>query len=148
MTSRSVFLVFPMIVLLAACGGEAERQDNTTWLDPAASQTTTMPEPATQPDTHAGTTVMVTLNDGHIATREAAIPPGPAVLTVVNAGKEVHNLAVEGPGVQVTTEGTLDAGETGTINVTFQQGTYTFYCPVLDHRNQGETLTVPIPTQQ
>lgn len=138
-----------MILLLAACGGgEAERQDNSTWLDPAASQTNTMPAPpAAQPDTHAGTTVMVTLNDGHIATREAAIPPGPAVLTVVNAGKEVHNLAVEGPGVQATTDATIDAGGTATINVTFQQGTYTFYCPVLDHRNQGETLTVPIPTQ-
>lgn len=143
---RSLFLV-SLTILLAACGG-GEKNDNEAWLDPAASQTTTMPPPAEQPDTHAGTTVLVTINDGHIATREAAIPPGPAVLTVANAGKNVHNLHVEGPGVQAALDGTLEAGESGTINVTFQRGTYTLYCPVLDHRQNGETLTVPIPTQQ
>ena len=115
-------------------------------MDPAASITTPMPEPAIPPDVTAGTTVVVTLNDGHIATRESAIPVGPAVITVMNAGKEVHGLHVEGPGVQAALEGTLGAGQSGTINATFQKGTYELYCPVLDHRKAGETLTVTIPT--
>ena len=85
-----------LLVLAAACGGE--KQDG-SWLDPAASSTTTMPAPATTPEVQTGATVLVTINDGHIATQTASIPEGPVVLTVANAGKEVHGLHVEGPGV-------------------------------------------------
>jgi hypothetical protein len=146
MRSRRLLLSVPLLILATACA--EEKNDNESWLDPAASQTTTMPAPATTTDTHAGTTVLVTITDGRIAAPESAIPQGPAVLTVANAGNGIHNLHVEGPGVQAALDAPLDAGGNGTINVTFQQGTYTLYCPVLDHRNQGETLTLPIPTQQ
>ena len=105
-----------------------------------------MPEPATPPETEAGTTLLVTVNDGHIATRESAIPPGPAVLTVVNAGQEVHGLHVEGPGVKGALDESIGPNGTGTMSVTFQNGEYTFYCPILDHRKEGETLTITIPT--
>ncbi|HEU4521371.1 MAG TPA: hypothetical protein VFT12_05165 [Thermoanaerobaculia bacterium] len=134
-----------MILILAACGGGETANDGGSWLEPATS---TMPEPATAPQTEAGTTVLVTVNDGHVATRESAIPIGPAVLTVMNAGKEVHGLHVEGPGVQAALESTLATNESGTLSVTFQNGEYTLYCPVLDHRNNGETLTMTVPTQQ
>ena len=143
MRSR-ILLLICSIVIAAACGSET--QDNESWLDPAASSTTTMPPPANTPEVAAGTTVLVTINDGHIATREASIPPGPAILTVANAGKELHGLHVEGPSVQKALDEPLPAGGSGTISVTFERGTYTFYCPVLDHREKGETLTVPIPT--
>ena len=143
MRSR-ILLTICTILIVAACG--REKQDNESWLDPAASSTTTMPPPATMPEVAAGTTVLVTINDGHIATREASIPPGPAVLTVANAGKELHGLHVEGPNVQAALDEPIAAGGSGTIAVTFERGTYTFYCPVLDHREKGETLTVPIPT--
>jgi hypothetical protein len=146
MRSRIIFVVFS-ILLLTACGGD-EARDNESWLDPAASGTTTMPEPATAPDVEAGTTVLVTLNDGHIATRESAIPVGPAVFTVTNAGKEVHGLHLEGPQVNVALDASLAAGETGTLSATLQKGEYTLYCPLLDHRDKGETLTMTIPTQQ
>ena len=115
-------------------------------MDPAAASPATMPPPAVPPEVEAGTTVVVALNDGHLATRESAIPVGPAVITVMNAGQEVHGLHVEGPGVQKALEGTLGENESGTVEATFQQGTYEFYCPVLDHRQKGETLTVTIPT--
>lgn len=114
-------------------------------MDPAASITNPMPDPVPVAEAAAGTTVVVTLNDGHIAAAESSIPPGPAVITVMNAGKEVHGLHVEGPGVEATLESTLAGGEAGTINATFERGTYELYCPVLDHRDKGETLTVTIP---
>lgn len=140
---RSLVFVLTTTVLLAACRGGDEQQNNEAWLDPAASQTTTMPAPATTTDTHAGTTVLVTLNDGSIAAGETAIPPGPAVLTVANAGKEVHSLHVEGPGVNAALDSNLDANGSGTVNVTFQRGSYDLYCPILDHR-QTETRTLTI----
>ena len=115
-------------------------------MDPAAASTTTMPAPAGGPEATAGATVVVALNDGSLATHESAIPVGPAVITVMNTGKQVHGLHVEGPGVKGALEGTLGENESGTIEATFQQGTYEFYCPVLDHRQKGETVTVTIPT--
>lgn len=133
-----------MMLLLAACGGEDK--DGEAWLDPAASGTSTMPDAVTPPDTDAGMTMVVTINDGHIAAAEASIPVGPAVLTVMNAGAELHDLHVEGPGVNRALDEPIDANESGTMAVTFQEGTYTMYCPILDHRQKGETLTMTIPS--
>ena len=101
---------------------------------------------ATAPDVEAGMTILVTLNDGHIATQESSIPVGPAVLTVANAGQELHGLHVEGPGVKAALENPLDPNGSGTISVTFQDGEYVLYCPILDHREKGETLTITVPT--
>lgn len=145
MRSRILILVSLIVILAGACRRE-EPPEQESWMDPAASSTTTMPEPPGGAETEAGTTLVVTLNDGHLATRESAIPVGSAVITVMNAGQEVHGLHIEGPGVQKALEATLGANESGTIAATFQQGTYEFYCPVLDHRKAGETLTVTIPT--
>lgn len=127
--------VFLTILLLAACGG-----------DPEPVATDTMPEAITPPDVDAGMTLLVTVNDGHIATQESSIPVGPAVLTVANAGQQLHGLHVEGPGVKAALENPLEANESDTISVNFQNGEYVFYCPILDHRQNGETLTITVPT--
>jgi uncharacterized cupredoxin-like copper-binding protein len=142
MRSR-ILIVLPLMILAAACGGEDKEG---AWLDPAASQTATMPEAVTPPDVEAGATVLVTVNDGHIAVPESTIPIGPVVMTVANAGTQLHGLHVEGPGVNAAMENPADANGSGTLSVTFQKGEYTFYCPILDHREKGETLTVTVPT--
>ena len=98
---------------------------------------------AVVPDATGGATVEVLLADGRIALPTQAVPPGPAVLTVTNGGKETHNLHVEGPGVAVAGD-PLPAGNTRPIDVTFQAGTYTFYCPIQDHRTKGEEATLTI----
>lgn len=138
------FSLLALLILAVACGGE--KKDDGTWLDPAASSTTTMPPPATAPEVDTGATVLVTLSDGHLATQQATFPEGPVVLTVANAGKEVHSLHVEGPGVSKALDGTLLGDASGSLEVVFQKGTYELYCPVADHRTKGETLTVTIPT--
>ena len=138
------FSLLALLILAAACGGE--KKDDGPWLDPAASSTTTMPPPGTAPEVETGATVLVTLNDGSLATQQASIPRGPVVLTIANAGKEVHGLHVEGPGVSKALDSTVAGGAGGTMEVVFQSGTYELYCPVLDHRSKGESLTVTVPT--
>lgn len=138
------FSLLALLILAVACGGE--KKDDEPWLDPAASSTTTMPPPATAPEVDTGATVLVTLSEGHLATQEATFPEGPVVLTVANAGKEVHSLHVEGPGVSKALDGTLLAEASGSLEVVLQKGTYELYCPVADHRSKGETLKVTIPT--
>jgi uncharacterized cupredoxin-like copper-binding protein len=96
------------------------------------------------PDVTGGTTVLVMIQDGHIAVREQAIPPGPAVLTVENRGTDVHNLYIEGQGISRAAGDAIPEGKSATVDVVFKPGTYTFYCPILDHRNKGESVQVTI----
>jgi len=137
------FSLLTLLTLAAACGGEKKEG---SWLEPAASSTTNMPPPGTAPEVESGATVLVTLNDGSLATQQGSIPQGPVVLTIANAGKEVHGLHVEGPGVSKALDSTVAGGTGGTMEVVFQRGTYELYCPVLDHRTKGESLTVTVPT--
>jgi hypothetical protein len=101
------------------------------------------------PETQAGTTVLVALNDGSIAvTNSDAIPPGPAVFTVTNGTSNVHNLFIDGPGVQQAAGDDMPAGKTTSFQVNLKPGKYTLYCPILDHRTKGEQveLIVKPPT--
>jgi uncharacterized cupredoxin-like copper-binding protein len=69
------------------------------------------------------------------------------VLTVENRGTQVHNLFIEGEGINRAAGDTIDAGKSATVDVVFKPGTYTFYCPVLNHRESGEQTTVTIAAQ-
>ncbi len=62
--------------------------------------------------------------------------PGAVRISVVNQGKAPHALAIDtSDGVRQTA--TLAAGESGEVKVELDDGTYTWYCPVGDHRAQG-----------
>lgn len=145
-------LLVASLVLFAACKPErAETTDTAPALvPPQASATDSATHPASPggaalvPDVTSGTTVLVMLTEGSIAVREQAIPAGPAILTVENRGKEVHNLFIEGEGISRAAGDTIAEGSSSTVDVQFKPGTYTLYCPVLNHREQGEQTTVTI----
>lgn len=155
---RSILVGLLLVVL--ACK-ETPEEKKETWLgtpeptatagtaaDTTAAATGTHPGSpggtALVPDVEAGTTVLVLLNENSIAVREQAIPPGPAVLTVQNGGKEVHNLFIEGPDISRAAGDTIAQGGSATVEVNFKPGTYTLYCPVAKHRENGEQATVTI----
>lgn len=98
------------------------------------------------PDVVAGTTVLAVVTEGSIAVRGETIPPGPAIITVENAGKEVHNLFIEGEGISRAAGDSIPQGQSATIDVNFKPGTYTLYCPVADHRTKGEEAKITIST--
>jgi uncharacterized cupredoxin-like copper-binding protein len=154
---RSLAIAFLLTLLLTvACRKETPEEKNTPWLGTTTDTSGTAPDTASAthpgspggtaivPDVTAGTTVLVMLNDNSIAVREQAIPPGPAVLTVENRGSDVHNLFIEGPGVSVAAGDAIDEGKSATTEVTFQPGTYTLYCPLGDHRTNGEQVQITI----
>ena len=61
---------------------------------------------------------------------------GTYTFTLTNDGSVQHALEIEGQGVEETE--TLDPGSSGQVTVTFSKtGTYEFYCPVDEHRDQG-----------
>ncbi len=101
------------------------------------------------PTTNAGTTVLVSLNDGSIVvTNPDSIPAGPAVFTVTNAGSQVHNLFIEGPGVSQAAGDNMPPGKVQNVNVTLQPGKYLLYCPILDHKAKGEAVDLIIKPPQ
>ena len=138
-----------LLVFTLACNKHDEPATATdSAIDTAATETSTSPASpggtALVPDVDAGTTVLVMLSDGSIAVREQSIPPGPAILTVENRGTGVHNLYVEGEGISRAAGDNIAAGASATVDVNFKPGTYTLYCPVLNHREKGEQVTVTI----
>jgi uncharacterized cupredoxin-like copper-binding protein len=139
-----------LLVLSIACGNNETATDTaaTTAGDTAATETATHPASpggeALVPDVVAGTTVLVMLSDGSIAVREQAIPPGPAILTVENRGTGIHNLFVEGEGISRAAGDNIAAGGTATVDVQFKAGSYTLYCPILDHRDKGEQVSITV----
>lgn len=142
-----------LIVTAVACSREkmtGSENEATTSADSAATATETATHPgspggtALVPDVAAGTSVLVVLEDNSLALPGQTIPPGPAVLTIENRGTTAHNLYVEGEGVNRAAGDNIAAGGSGTTDVVFKPGTYTFYCPVLDHRTKGEQATITI----
>ncbi len=55
---------------------------------------------------------------------------------VVNDGKVDHALEIEGPKGEAETE-TIKPGASATIKADLPPGTYTMYCPIGNHREQG-----------
>lgn len=141
-------------IVAVACGDPEPKE---TWLGTdnpgataTASETASATHPASPggeavvPDVATGATVAVVLEDGSIGAPEQSLAPGPTVITVTNGGKELHNLFVEGEGVQAAAGDPIPAGGSTTLPIELKAGTYTFYCPVLDHRTKGEEITVTV----
>ena len=157
MKQRFVFvLVLIALVLVAACSREkmtgSENEPTSTVAATAtegtASATATHPASpggtAIVPDVTSGTTVLVLLEDNSLGLPGQAIPPGPAVLNIENRGTQIHNLYVEGEGINRAAGDNIEAGGSSTIDVVFKPGTYTFSCPVLNPRENGEQATITL----
>jgi hypothetical protein len=145
---KKPLLLASLLVLAIACGNKESATDTAATLDTAATDAATHPASpggeALVPEVVSGTTVLVMLSDGSIAVREQSIPPGPAILTVENRGTGVHNLYVEGEGISRAAGDNIDVGGTSTVDVNFKAGNYVMYCPVLNHREKGEEVSVTV----
>jgi plastocyanin len=61
---------------------------------------------------------------------------GEHTFTLTNEGEFPHALEIEGGGVEEESE-EIGPGEETELTVSLDEGTYTIYCPVGDHREQG-----------
>jgi uncharacterized cupredoxin-like copper-binding protein len=156
MKVQLVMVALLATILAAGCGGGEEKKGN--WITgetettgtPAENSTATATSPASPggtaivPSATAGATVLVTLGENRLAAQETSIPPGPVVFTVTNTGTDVHNLFIEGPGVQQAAGSEIAVGATTGVTVNLQAGQYELYCPVGDHRQKGESTTIKV----
>ncbi len=74
----------------------------------------------------------------------AELPAGPTMFHVHNAGNAVHNIEVEGQGIEKELESNLEPGGKATLNVNLKPGEYRVYCPVGNHAQRGMDMTLTV----
>lgn len=70
----------------------------------------------------------------------ASLPAGLTTFEVTNTGAVVHNFEIEGQDIEEELESDLQPGDTGSLTVDLQPGTYTVYCPISGHDELGMEL--------
>ncbi len=141
MVRKSMALIAIMIPLaLAACGDDDDD-------DTAAPPETTAAEETTEDTggTAGGGGESLTISETEFALDPAdpTVAAGEVTITAVNDGATVHNLEVEGNGVEEITDD-LNPGDSGELALDLDAGEYEIYCAIGDHAAQGMegTLTV------
>jgi plastocyanin len=115
---RLIALFCALPFALAACGDDEE--------PPATSGSTGTLELTAEENPFGFSETSLTAQAGEV-TIDLVLPDGL---------KAPHAIAVDGNGVDEHGE-TVQAGGTSTITAELEPGTYTFYCPVGDHRQAG-----------
>lgn len=159
---RSTVMVSGMLLAIAACGSSGPSSSATTPAattppaataapTTAAAATTTAAAPATTAASTAttaaaaaGTPVAVNESEFKIDLPSLTMAPGTYTFNISNTGKFKHNLIIEGPGIDKTQSPTVEAGQTGSVTVTLQAGSYEFSCGVPTHKGKGMDLTVTV----
>jgi plastocyanin len=140
--ARKLLVLTAIIVPLtfAACGDDDD-DETTAAGDTTAAETTT-------DDTGGGAsdgaqTVTISETDFALDPSEVEVSPGSVTFDVVNDGQTVHNLEIEGSGVEEVSDD-IDAGESTQLTVDLGAGEYVMYCAIGNHRDLGMEGTVNV----
>ncbi len=119
-------LLVAVALLAAGCGGDGDENGEAT----------------TQAE---GTTLQLAADpNGQLAFDKTSLdaPAGTVTIDLTNDSSVPHNVEVEGNGVEETSD--TVTGESTSLTVDLEPGTYDFYCAVPGHREAGMegTLTV------
>ena len=131
---------------LSACGGDDSSDDGSS---SAATTSDTSAAATTTPQGSASTRLALSaVEDGGLSFDRRALRAAPGDVTITfenpSGNQAPHAVEIEGEGVE-RASGTIQPGDPATsVTANLRPGTYTFYCPVGDHREEGMegTLTV------
>lgn len=139
-TFIGVLLVAAMVVGLTACADEQEDLDGVEMDTAAVDTARAMPA---EPMTAGGDTVEVEMTEFQID-MPATLPAGSTIFKVTNSGTVEHNLEIEGQGIEREFPQNLQPGDSNTMEVDLQEGSYVVYCPVADHQGRGMELDLTV----
>jgi plastocyanin len=130
-----IVLALAIPLAVAACGGDDD--DETT--SPAATETAE----ETTASGGGGGTVDISETEFKLDPSDPTVSAGTVTFNISNDGEFVHNLEVEGNGVEEVSDD-FQPGQSGKLTVDLEPGTYELYCAIGDHAEQGMegTLTV------
>ena len=117
MRTFTVVAVLLSVFLVAGCGGDDNGGEETTG---TASQTISI----------SGTDFAFTPST---VTVDA---PGTYTFDLTNDGATDHAIEIEGQGSEERSD-TVSPGESASVTIDLQSGTYEMYCPIDGHRAQG-----------
>ena len=136
----AVTSVAAMSLLATGCGGD----DDTTTTASVPTTTTTGATGATGA-AGGGETLKISETDFKLDPSDPSVKAGSVTIDVSNDGDTTHSLEVEGNGLEEQTlDSDLAPGDSGSITVDLEPGTYTMYCPIDDHRAQGMEGTIEV----
>ena len=127
---RRTFLALALTgTLLAGCGGDDE--------EPAATPAATA-EATAEPAGGGEALDLSSPEDGSLTfdPTELTAPAGTVTIAYDNPSQVPHAVAIEGDGVDEVGE-TVTGSEALPLTAELKAGTYTFYCPVGQHRQAG-----------
>ena len=136
-----VLIAVAIPLTLVACGGD----DSSSTTAASDTETSSSTEASTTASSSGGDSGSVSLSETEfkIDPADATAKSGSVTFDVSNDGSTVHDLEVEGNGVEESTD-PIEAGSSDQLTVDLKPGTYEIYCNIGDHRAQGMegTLTV------
>ena len=141
--ARKLILLTAIIVPLtfAACGDD-EDEATTAASDTTAAEETTA-EDTTTGASDGGETVAISETDFAIDPADVEVPAENVTFDVTNDGQTLHNLEVEGSGVEEVSDD-INPGESTQLTVDLGAGEYVMYCAIGNHRDLGMEGTVKV----
>jgi uncharacterized cupredoxin-like copper-binding protein len=123
------------VVLLPVCNSQPR----------AEAQIVTHPKVMSARSVHAGADqeVEVKITEFKIE-MPATIAAGPTTFTVTNTGSDQHSFEIEGNGMEKQLATPLQSGQTKTLQVKLEPGTYEVYCSVEGHKMLGMSRTLTV----
>lgn len=147
---RSLLICGLAAVGLAACGSSSSTSSTATTTpaatSPAPAATTTTPTSRTPPATAGSTVALAADPTGQLAYVQKSLTAkaGKVTIEFTNTSPVPHDVAVASGSKQLGVTPLFSGGGTKSLSLTLAKGTYSFYCTVPGHRQQGMegTLTV------
>ena len=124
--AASLVLLLALVVLLAACGGDDGEEGAAEEGAAAASETVHVMAADFSFDPES-----ITASDGNLT------------FAVMNEGGAPHALAIRGDGVDESSD-VVESGQSTSLEVSLQDGSYEIYCPVGDHADRGMVGTLNV----
>jgi uncharacterized cupredoxin-like copper-binding protein len=115
---RRIAVVIGACLALAGCGGGESSSSEGSSAAPEQTVTLSETEFSIDPNT-------VSVDQ-----------PGTVAFKVQNKGQIAHALEVEGNGLEEETD-TIEPGESATLTVKLEAGSYEMYCPIDGHKDKG-----------
>lgn len=87
--------------------------------------------------------VQVNLSDKSIE-MPPSLPAGLTTFTVTNTGRHDHSFGITGPTGDKMLEKALKPGESGSLELHLDNGTYRIYCPIDQDRGEGTQIALDV----
>ncbi|MGZ4517926.1 MAG: hypothetical protein ACXVXN_08410 [Mycobacteriaceae bacterium] len=122
-------------VLASACASGTTSSSSTTATNSPSAAAAASANP---------TQVTVKMNEFGLALPTQTFAPGTYSFVASNVGHTVHALEIDGPGVSDQKTPSVAAGQSATLTVTLQAGSYEIYCPVDSHKEKGMDTRITV----